>query len=252
MIRVLCIDGGSMRGIIPALVLQNLADRLRNKGIGSGFHRLFDLMAGTSTEGLIALCLSLPAADPARPGGFTDVPALSIDDVVDLYEKRGQDIFPRSVFHKLRKLEQVFREKYKSGPVRKMPETKRLDLTPIFLSGTWPWRPPRLPPTSGSTARWRSAVKRTMRAPGPCGCSSGGLRTERIIMENDDTLNLAGSQAPRSRPASEAGKPFQKALEVGSSPRQSATGFSRQIATRDAARTVQAAKSWRSCADTAT
>ncbi len=120
MIKVLCVDGGGMRGLVPALVLQNLAGRLRERGIDAGFHRLFDLMAGTSTGGLIALALSLPAEDPRRPGAFLDSPALSVDDVVSLYEKRGRDIFPRSVFHQLRKLEQAFREKYGSGQIREL------------------------------------------------------------------------------------------------------------------------------------
>jgi patatin-like phospholipase/acyl hydrolase len=115
---LLSIDGGGMRGLIPALVLRNIRDRLRARGADAGFHRLFHMMAGTSTGGLICLALSLPAADPERPGVFMASPALSIDDVVDLYAEEGPNIFPPTVFRGLRRVEQVFREKYDSDPVR--------------------------------------------------------------------------------------------------------------------------------------
>jgi patatin-like phospholipase/acyl hydrolase len=107
-----------MRGLIPSLVLQNLRDRLLRSGIEEDFPRLFDLMAGTSTGGLVALALSMPEADSNRPGGFLRSPALTIEDVVELYTQAGRVLFPRSVFHKIRKLEQAFREKYSNGPVQ--------------------------------------------------------------------------------------------------------------------------------------
>ncbi|MFW6180747.1 MAG: patatin-like phospholipase family protein [Spirochaetota bacterium] len=119
-VALLSIDGGGMRGLIPALVLRELRDRLRAGGVDDGFHRLFHMMAGTSTGGLICLALSLPAEDPGRSGGFSHSPALSIDDVVRLYEEMGPEIFPRSVFRGLRKVEQVFREKYASEPAQRI------------------------------------------------------------------------------------------------------------------------------------
>ena len=57
--RVLAIDGGGIRGLIPALVLAELEDRS-----GRPVFELFDLMAGTSTGGIIvsALCAPGPLA----------------------------------------------------------------------------------------------------------------------------------------------------------------------------------------------
>ncbi|MCR5761616.1 MAG: patatin-like phospholipase family protein, partial [Sphaerochaetaceae bacterium] len=51
---VLCIDGGGMRGIIPVVVLQNLEKLLRERGVNKPLSQCFDLIAGTSTGGLIA------------------------------------------------------------------------------------------------------------------------------------------------------------------------------------------------------
>src|SRR5215213_11927579 len=47
--RVLAIDGGGIRGLIPALVLAELEDRA-----GRRVFEMFDLIAGTSTGGILA------------------------------------------------------------------------------------------------------------------------------------------------------------------------------------------------------
>lgn len=57
LVKILSIDGGGVRGVIPAIVLENLESRLP-KG-----HRLaehFDIIAGTSAGGIIALLLATP------------------------------------------------------------------------------------------------------------------------------------------------------------------------------------------------
>jgi patatin-like phospholipase/acyl hydrolase len=118
MVRILSIDGGGIRGLIPALVLRSLRQRLRERGIHKEFHELFDLMAGTSTGGLIALGLCAPKLDPERPGRFVRRAALSIDDILEIYLEKGQVIFPRSGFHGLRSLGQAVHEKYSSTPIR--------------------------------------------------------------------------------------------------------------------------------------
>ena len=52
--RVLSVDGGGIRGIIPALVLAHL-----ERQMGAPASELFDLIVGTSTGGILALGLSL-------------------------------------------------------------------------------------------------------------------------------------------------------------------------------------------------
>jgi patatin-like phospholipase/acyl hydrolase len=55
---ILSIDGGGMRGIIPAIVISKLAEELKDLNEDKPFYSFFDLIAGTSTGGLIALGLT--------------------------------------------------------------------------------------------------------------------------------------------------------------------------------------------------
>jgi patatin-like phospholipase/acyl hydrolase len=84
--RILSIDGGGIRGILPAAILAELEDRyLGGKSAGD----YFDLITGTSTGGIIALGLSI---------------GKTAKSILDLYVTDGPKIFPplRWDFLKLR------------------------------------------------------------------------------------------------------------------------------------------------------
>lgn len=74
--RILSIDGGGIRGVLPAKIL---AECEREFLGGEPAGQYFDMIAGTSTGGIIALGLgsSLPAGK-----------------ILDLYIKQGETIFP--------------------------------------------------------------------------------------------------------------------------------------------------------------
>jgi patatin-like phospholipase/acyl hydrolase len=95
--RVLAIDGGGIRGLIPALVLTELERRA-----GRRVFELFDLIAGTSTGGILACALCAPEALPA-------------EQLVALYEEEGPKIFDRSVWQRIRSAEGLLDEKYDAG-----------------------------------------------------------------------------------------------------------------------------------------
>jgi len=97
----LSIDGGGIRGIIPARILQELEEIA-----GRPVAELFDLIAGTSTGGILALGLTKPA-DDGRP-------QYSAADLVALYESEGPRIFNRSLWHRLYALNNLADEKYGS------------------------------------------------------------------------------------------------------------------------------------------
>src|SRR5260370_20866275 len=64
-IKVLAVDGGGIRGIIPAVILGELQKRLSRE-----LWQTFDLITGTSTRGIIALglctaCNNAHASSPA-------------------------------------------------------------------------------------------------------------------------------------------------------------------------------------------
>ena len=86
-IRIFSIDGGGIRGLMPALVLQHISDHIGKK-IGAPFHfaQHVDLMAGTSTGGLIGFGLTMP--------GENGRPKYAPDTLVDLYSTKGPTIFP--------------------------------------------------------------------------------------------------------------------------------------------------------------
>jgi len=82
--RILSIDGGGIRGILPASILAKLEERyLPGKSAGD----YFDLITGTSTGGIIALGLSVGL--PARR-------------ILDIYMEHGAEIFPSLEFDPLK------------------------------------------------------------------------------------------------------------------------------------------------------
>lgn len=82
--RVLSIDGGGIRGIIPAIILDML-----ERQTGKRIHQLFDLVAGTSTGGIIACGLTKPKPLTARA-------------MADIYIDFGADIFDCNPFRSVR------------------------------------------------------------------------------------------------------------------------------------------------------
>jgi len=88
-IRILSLDGGGIRGVMTARVLVEL-ERLSGRPIAG----LFDIIAGTSTGGLIALGVTKPGGDGK--------PALTAQEVFDIYVSHGRRIFPRVVWRPIR------------------------------------------------------------------------------------------------------------------------------------------------------
>ncbi len=72
-VRILSIDGGGIRGIIPAMVLNTLLKGLKAQDV-------FHLIAGTSTGGIIACGL-------AKPNPMT------LTEIIALYVEHGGEIF---------------------------------------------------------------------------------------------------------------------------------------------------------------
>ena len=82
-LRVLAIDGGGVRGIIPAMVLADLEQRT-----GRPIAEQFDMVAGASTGGIIALLLTVPGRDGR--------PRYSAREVVDIYASHLTEMFSSS------------------------------------------------------------------------------------------------------------------------------------------------------------
>jgi uncharacterized protein len=124
---VLSIDGGGVRGLIPALIVEDLMRRVRIiAGYARRHHRivnfsftspkmiedlevdsLFDLFAGTSTGALMAI-------------GFTAKRRYTAHEMVEIYRNHAETIFPLRQFKSLRAMRQAFAEKYDAGPFEKL------------------------------------------------------------------------------------------------------------------------------------
>lgn len=104
-IRALSIDGGGMRGIIPALMLDRIEQRT-----GKPVAAHFDLIVGTSTGSILALGLTRPSDADAT------VPAFTAREIVQLFKDNAARIFP-SDFALLRSVQQIFRPKYRAEEI---------------------------------------------------------------------------------------------------------------------------------------
>ncbi|KAL6840343.1 hypothetical protein ACP4OV_030153 [Aristida adscensionis] len=89
LITVLSIDGGGVKGIIPAVMLASLESKLQELD-GSSAHiaNYFDVIAGTSTGGLITAMLATPSLNNANQ------PCYEAKDIVPFYLKHCPHIFP--------------------------------------------------------------------------------------------------------------------------------------------------------------
>lgn len=105
--KVLSIDGGGIRGIIPATVLAYIEQQT-----GKPISECFDFFAGTSTGGIIALGLNARNAQGN--------PKFSASSLVDLYEKEGSTIFSRSFWDGLSSLGGLTNEKYSAAGLEKV------------------------------------------------------------------------------------------------------------------------------------
>jgi len=103
--KILSIDGGGLRGLIPLLVLKEV-----EKITGKKIHELFDLIVGTSTGGIIACGLT------ATKDGKT--PLLTIDKLIDLYTTKGGEIFPYKS-NLFTKISAIFDPKFKADGLDK-------------------------------------------------------------------------------------------------------------------------------------
>ncbi len=95
--RILSIDGGGIKGVVPAAFLAQLEEAL-----GESITHFFDLIAGTSTGGIIALGLGL---------------GLSSADILHFYEHLGPAIFAGNRL--ARGLRRIGFAKYHAQPLRR-------------------------------------------------------------------------------------------------------------------------------------
>lgn len=76
--KILSLDGGGIRGVITARILQEVERQIQQQQ-GKSLHEYFDLIAGTSTGSI------LTAGIAAKKNS---------SELVQLYQEQGKQIFP--------------------------------------------------------------------------------------------------------------------------------------------------------------
>ena len=112
-IKILSIDGGGIRGIIPGTILHYIETEIQKRP-GQETTKLadhFDLIAGTSTGGILTCIYLIP--DEKGLSKYTTEAALN------LYLQNGAEIFSRSFWQKLRTLNGVAGAKYSADQIAK-------------------------------------------------------------------------------------------------------------------------------------
>lgn len=114
--KILSIDGGGIRGIIPGQIMVALEEKLKIK-TGDQNVRLadyFDFFAGTSTGGILT-CLSLcPSDDNPNKAKFT------AQEAVNLYLNHGAKIFDRTSIQKVLNPNGLLDEIYNAFPLENL------------------------------------------------------------------------------------------------------------------------------------
>ena len=114
-IRVLSIDGGGIRGIIPARILQYIEEEIgritgdKNARIGE----YADMVAGTSTGGILACLYLAPVSSGSTRARYNAA------DALDLYMKHGNRIFKKNFWDTFSNFT-LWNEKYKADNMQKL------------------------------------------------------------------------------------------------------------------------------------
>ncbi|CAL2273524.1 unnamed protein product [Prunus armeniaca] len=88
-VTVLSIDGGGIRGIIPSILLAFLESKLQElDGPNARIADYFDIIAGTSTGGLVTTMLTAPNKD--------NRPLYEAKDIITFYLDHSPKIFPQN------------------------------------------------------------------------------------------------------------------------------------------------------------
>src|SRR5258708_32490576 len=109
LVKILSVGGGGSGGIVTVMLLAEIERRTQRP-----IANLFDLVAGTSTGGILALGLTIPK----DPGG----PLYRAAEFAGMYAREGPRIFSRSLWHKITCCNNLINVKYSSAGIEQVLE----------------------------------------------------------------------------------------------------------------------------------
>jgi patatin-like phospholipase/acyl hydrolase len=98
-IKVLAIDGGGVRGIIPAVIIKAIEDKA-----GKPISELFDYIAGTSIGGVLGACYVVSKKDGSH--------LYTSDYIINHWENMLNEVFPQDYWSWVKNSFGVFDSKY--------------------------------------------------------------------------------------------------------------------------------------------
>ena len=107
-VSILALDGGGIRGLMTTKILAYLESKLTGP-----LHSYFDIIAGTSTGGIIAMGLTVPVEN-SKSSLYT------AKELIDIYRLNGSEIFSRSIKHSLLSGWGLFKAKYQTKGIEKV------------------------------------------------------------------------------------------------------------------------------------
>ncbi|HEF0061002.1 MULTISPECIES: patatin-like phospholipase family protein [Citrobacter] len=115
--RILSIDGGGIRGILPGMLLVALEKKLQDKEKKptARIADYFDLVAGTSTGAILCSAYVCPDA--------TGTPKFSAQEAVNFYLQDGDEIFDVGIWKTISSLGGVSDEKYPATELERVLKT---------------------------------------------------------------------------------------------------------------------------------
>jgi uncharacterized protein len=115
-IRILSIDGGGIRGIISCVIIKYIEEQIRQLHDPSAkIGDYFDLIAGSSTGGLLASILLFPDGNSKKA-------KYSVEEALNLYAQKGDEIFKVSLWENLINPFGLFSEKISEKNIEKQLE----------------------------------------------------------------------------------------------------------------------------------
>jgi patatin-like phospholipase/acyl hydrolase len=114
--RILSIDGGGIRGIIPAAIVVYIENRLQRitKNADVRISDYFDFIAGTSTGGILVSTYLCPANTDERTHRYT------AEDSLRFYLEKGNYIFAADLWNKFTSMGGFLKARYPSQPIEKV------------------------------------------------------------------------------------------------------------------------------------
>src|SRR5690606_30347342 len=113
-IRILSIDGGGIRGILPGTILQIMEEKIQvyTDNPEARLVDYFDFVSGTSTGGILACGMLVPSPDQPQKAKY------SLKEIVDRFHQKGGEIFRKNLLHKIWNLWGFRDEKYSNKVLR--------------------------------------------------------------------------------------------------------------------------------------